>query len=286
MRLQRGYKKAKRTENYWISLTAPYTEYGFDAVISHKNSDDSDESNAEDEKRKKRQKKIESKKQKQAQIRENIKKRVKRDSSLESLPSPNKRRKLNNDKTERILSRNEDDDDSKKELETETPIGSRLRYSANKRRNIVDEDEEDVDLRKESSTSLSVSSDVDIYGMVKDSPFTPFADKSRVFSGLMGNTEDLFKNLQHPMSSSKLVKKRLNFSNHNNQQSVDDVSLAQRPPMNTFRIKWRYDDGFHSEKAQFVDIEAVRMDRAVQEFMENHAHSTVKLMSVIMTQMG
>merc|ERR1712154_83828 len=28
-------QKVKRTENYWSSLTAPYTEYGFDAVISH-----------------------------------------------------------------------------------------------------------------------------------------------------------------------------------------------------------------------------------------------------------
>ena len=95
-------QRAKRTENYWSSLTAPYTEYGFYAVISHKNEDNSDESVSEEQsptKQRQRQKKTaESKKQKQHQIiRSNIKKRVKRAESLSGISSANKRRRLNND---------------------------------------------------------------------------------------------------------------------------------------------------------------------------------------------
>merc|ERR1712228_740315 len=298
-------QKAKRVENYWSSLTAPYTQYGFDAVISYKNKDsDSDESEKEEKKLRKRQKNKESKKQKQHQmVLSNIKKRVKRDQSMESMASPNKRRRLNNNNTERILRSNknesdifDDDDDSKKQLEDDEDTPQRPRYSAKRRTNVGDEDDDVMIIREEREETLSnldVDSEAnDIYGTVKDSPFTPFADKSRVFGQMMGNTEDLFKNLQHPMSdpSSKLVKKRLNFvgydDNDNNHNHKMDQILYQRPPMNTFRIKWRYDDGFHNEEARFVDIEAVRMDRAVQEFMENHSHSTVKLMSVKMTLLG
>ena len=183
----------------------------------------------------------------------------------------------------------EDDDDSKKEIEfeTETP-----RYSTSKRRNVLDDDDDDDDVvivreeRSQSLSNLDVCSDIDIRGTVKDSPFTPFAEKSRVFTEMMGNTEDLFKNLHHPMSddpsTGKIVKKRLNFG----YGGGNDDNRNGHAPMNTFRIKWRYDDGYHNEEARFVNIDAVRMDKAVQQFMDTHAHSTVKLMSVKMILMG
>merc|ERR1712129_221783 len=282
-------QKAVRVNNYWETLTAPYTQYGFNAVIANQNKDSSDDSDLEETKSKKRSaQKKESKRQKE--VLGNIKKRH---LSGESIVSPNKRRKLNNDKTERILRNSKkekviyNDDDSKKEIEEALAVQTprqRPRYSAGKRSQLAatqpfdsqDDDIEILENEKEMSQSLShASSDLDIYGTVKDSPFTPFADKSKVFHQMMGSTDDLYKNLPHSMS----VKKRLNFgdddSNSNHNRNEARVMMS-------FRIKWRYNDGFHNEDAQYVDIEATRMDRAVHEFMEKKSNSTVKLMSVKM----
>merc|ERR1712173_152229 len=163
------------------------------------------------------------------------------------------------------------------------------RYSAGKRGNMKEEDDdiEIIENDREVSQSLShASSDIDIYGTVKDSPFTPFADKSTVFSQMMGTTDEMFKNVPQ---SSRFVKKRLSFDANgdgNGDGDEDEDNYNKREvspiaiPMMSFRIKWRYNDGFHNEDARFVDIEASRMDRAVRDFMKKHETSTVKLMSV------
>merc|ERR1719229_20662 len=167
-------------------------------------------------------------------------------------------------------------------------------------RNNYDDDDDDDDLMQDNLVNVDEDNlDIDdnngdIYGNTRDTPFTPFAEKSSIFSEVMGNTEELFKNLQYPMSGDPTqykvkndkVKQRLNFGDDKNKniKKEDDDDLYRRPIIHTFEIKWRSDDDFRSQDPRYIDIEATRMDVAVQQFAESHQN--YKIMTVKLKQMG
>jgi len=287
---------AKRVENYWNTLTASYKEYGFEAVNEGKksDSDDSKEGDIYDQNKKRKKKKKSKKQKKNQKVLSNIKKRVKRGDdtniNIDTLQSPKKRRKLNDNNAEVISSNlgntnnsnnrlveymDDDEEDSKKAMDEsmdtpETPkkSGSIERFLGGQHR----EESENLDVDERND---------DLYGNMRDSPFTPFAEKSRIFTEMMGNTEDLFKNLQHPMSDKRgKVKKRLEFEGNDNDY------LFKREPMHTFEIKWRYDDDFHHKEPRYIDIEETKMDLAVHRFNARYSHSKTKVLTVKLRRLG
>ena len=164
---------------------------------------------------------------------------------------------------------NEDEDEMK---------GSQIQYShRNHNRNLngngsqFDNDEDDEDEEEEDDDTF--------YDDTHDTPFTPFADKSRVFQRVIGGSNDLFRGLPHSDPSHK-IKKRLNFDGGDGGGSMTDIDTDygyRKPKLYTFEIKYQNVGGFEPKR---VDFEAQRMDKAVQKFREIHTNCkilTVKL---------
>eukprot|EP01084_Bolivina_argentea_P027077 50330_1 len=264
-RVKKRMQNAKRTENYWNTLTAPYTEYGFDAIINAQ-SNDTDDSKEGEHRQELIKSKNESKKQKKnKRLLSNIKKRVKRSSDPLELGPPQppfKRRRLNDNRAVRSSYKPrqnkeevDDDDDAKQEMDQDREEEHKETPSAYVREGHVSDQ--------------------------TDSPFTPFAEKSRVFNDVMGNTEELFK------TEERAIKKRLHFNpdysddhkNHNNNMNTnvsskycEDYSYKTPVAKHHFEIKWRYDDDIHHREARKDVVEASRMDNAVKQFKGNKSN--------------
>jgi len=293
---QKRMLMASRARNYWNTLIAPYEQYGFDAVENHKNNTRQDADDDDDDDRKlntastttttattttsvnhktqpqqQREQKEEreggesmesNKKRKQTQkVLSNLKKRVQRSelpsTAMEMMapqPPSNKRRKLNsaaadhgqNDKAEK-----EDDEEEEQEREQE----------------------------KEKKKEKENEKSHDPLLLCYDTPFTPFAAKSRVFRQMMGSTTDVFESVQdqnasHPRRDQNgNVKKQLHFIPS---QAMYENNMDAQQKVYEFVIKFKnYDRLFKFQEPSFYECAAPRMEVAVDMFRKTHENCNI-----------
>jgi len=286
---------AKRVENYWNNLIAPYERYGFEAVINNKNkdSDDNEQQDEDDHKNiieeestpKRPQATTESKQDEQTRkTLSNLKKRVKRGEETPATVD-NKRRRLNDysgitiNTQDTTASIGHEDDEvfqqaSHSDEFSEVKDDEKLRDDDN------EEEDDDVDLlqdvypKHDHNHNYRHALDDDVTDneqpknghMFADTVFTPFADKSRVFRKNY-NAQELFSGNQ----SNQAIKKTLLFEEPFEAQR-ERVKFAEPAPPRSehkqfkFRIRYTYTKNGESS----IIVEAPQMDAAVRRFRETH----------------